>query len=99
VAEMHRRVGLSRATIARWLKVGAFPERQAVTHRRTSLTPHAEYLKQRWNGSCHNATALWRALRAERAFRYGVSTVRDWIRAHLRRRTASEPGDEQALTV
>lgn len=102
VADIHRRVGLSRATIARWLKTGAFPERQAVTHRRTSLTPHAEYLREHWNAGCHNATSLWRALCAERGFHGGVSTVRDWIRAHLRRGDAGGPAastNEQVRTV
>jgi transposase len=99
ITEIHRRVGLSRATITRWLQVGAFPERQGTTRRRTTLTAHAEYLSDRWANGCHNATALWRALRDERGFRGGVSTVRDWIRAHLRSSGARLPSNEQVRTV
>lgn len=97
VAAISRRVGLSRATIMRWLDAGAFPERQPVRRRRTSLSPHAAYLTERWTGGCRNATALWRELRSERRFRGGLSTVRDWVRAHLRRRRApaTSENDEQ----
>jgi transposase len=90
VADIHRHVGLSRATIARWLKVGAFPERQPAKRCRTTLSPHAAYLTERWQAGCHNATTLWCELRDGRGFRGGVSTVRDWIRVHLRPGRVSE---------
>jgi transposase len=98
VADIHRRVGLSRATITRWLSVGAFPERQPVRRRHTSLSSHAAYLTERWDAGCHNASALWRELRDQHGFRGGVSTVRDWVRARLRTRRLTElPADAQAL--
>jgi hypothetical protein len=43
--------------------------------------------------------AVAHALRDERRFRGGVSTVRDWVRAHLRRETAAVPGEAQTATV
>ncbi len=68
VAAIRRALGLSRKTIMRWLGAGAFPERQPAARGETSLTPHAEYLAERWRGGCHNATELWRELRDGRGF-------------------------------
>ena len=79
-----RQTGVSRATIIRWLRAEGFPERRPATPRRTSLDAQAAYLRQRWSDGCHNATRLWRELRAQHGFRGGVSTVRDWISAHVR---------------
>jgi hypothetical protein len=90
ISEIHRRTGLSRATIMRWLAAGHFPERQLANRRATSLSAHAAFLASRWAGGCHNATALWRALRDERGFGGGLSTLRDWVRSHLRRPSADE---------
>jgi transposase len=88
IMAIHRRTGLSRATIMRWLRAGQYPEPSPRTPRSTSLTPHAEHLRERWDEGCHNATRLWRELRADRGFHGGVTTVRDWVGAHLRGREA-----------
>lgn len=79
-----RRTGVSRHTIIAWLGVGHFPERRQRVPRPTQLTPHAAYLRTRWDAGCHNASRLWRELRDERGFRGGLSTVREWILVHLR---------------
>ena len=84
VAEIHRSLGLSRKTIMRWMRAGAFPERQPSVGWQTSLTPHAEYLNERWQGGCHNVTQLWRELHNERGFHGGLTTVLEWARFHLR---------------
>ncbi len=84
VAAIHRALGLSRKTIMRWLRAGAFPERQIAIGRQTSLTPHADYLKTRWHAGCHNVTQLWRELHDERGFHGGLTTVLAWARTHLR---------------
>ena len=84
VAAIHRSLGLSRKTIMRWTGAGAFPERQPAVRRETSLTPHAEYLAERWRGGCHNVTQLWRELRDGRGFHGGLTTVLAWARLHLR---------------
>jgi transposase len=90
VAAIHRALGLSRKTVMRWLGAGAFPERQPAVRRQTSLTPHAEYLAERWSGGCHNVTELWRELRDGRGFHGGLTTVSEWARVHLRGKTALE---------
>jgi transposase len=74
VIELHRlghtqraislEVGIQRKTIRRWLRAGQFPERKPVTGRRSHIREFHEYLQQRWNQGCHNATRLFQEIRA-----------------------------------
>jgi transposase len=91
VVAINRQTGVSRATITRWLRAERFPERRPATQRSTTLDAHAAYLRQRWAEGCHNATRLWRELRAQHGFHGGVSTVRDWIAQHVRGRARGVP--------
>jgi transposase len=51
--------GVGIRTIRRMIRAQGFPERK--TFERTSkVDRHREYLEQRWNEGCHNATQLWR---------------------------------------
>ncbi|MEO6778858.1 MAG: transposase [Gemmatimonadaceae bacterium] len=101
VAAIHRTLGLSRKTIMRWPGAGAFPERQPAVQRQTSLTPHAEYLAERWRAGCHNVTELWRELYDERGFHGGLTTVLAWARTHLRSETEESvaPGTQRSATA
>jgi transposase len=73
VMELHRRgytqraigaeVGIVCKTIRRWLRTGQFPERKRVTGRRSHVREFDDYLRQRWNEGCHNATLLFREIR------------------------------------
>lgn len=94
-----RRVGVSRATILRWLGAGTFPERRAGPRRAATLTPHAAYFHQRWAEGCHNATQLWRELRDAHDFRGGLSTVRDWVYLYLRGRAPRTPAAAEPRTA
>ena len=96
VSEIVAHTGLSRGTLDRWLKAGAFPERAAHPPRRCGLDRHRDFLRQRWDAGCHNATALWRELQ-QRGVAIGLSQVRWYVRTRLRhgrgaiRRAAEEP--------
>jgi transposase len=78
VIELHRlghtqrgislEVGITRKTIRRWLRAGQFPERKPVTGRRSHVREFHDYLQQRWNEGCHNATCLFHEIR-ERGYR------------------------------
>lgn len=57
-------IGIERKTIRRWLRAGQFPERKPVTGRRSHVREFHEYLQQRWNQGCHNATCLFHEIRA-----------------------------------
>ncbi len=76
-----QRVGLTRQTVARWLRAGAFPARAAATPRHRGVAAHEPYLRERWQAGCQNARQLWRELR-ERGFTGGAEAVRrlvvDW---------------------
>ena len=78
--EIARRCGLGIRTIRRWIRAHGFPERKSAA-RTTKVDRHSEYLRQRWQEGCHNASQLWRELRG-RGFKGQPAIVRNWIRKH-----------------
>lgn len=78
--EIARSCGVGIRTIRRWIRAQVFPERR-VAKRRSKVDRHREYLEQRWNEGCHNATQLWHELR-ERGFTGQSPIVRRWVRSH-----------------
>jgi transposase len=52
-------LNIERKTIRRWLRGGEFPERKPPSGRRQKVADFADYLHQRWNEGCHNATRLF----------------------------------------
>jgi transposase len=58
-----REVGIQTKTIRRWLRAGQFPERKPAHRRPAKVNGFADYLKQRWNDGCHNATRLFQEIR------------------------------------
>ncbi len=54
---------LDRRTIRRWVRAGAFPERQAPRRGPTKVHRFEACLQQRWSEGCHNATRLFEELR------------------------------------
>jgi transposase len=65
---------LDRRTVRRWIRAGAFPERQLPRRRPTKIHRFEEYLQRRWGEGCHNATRLFEEIRAE-GYRGGRSMV------------------------
>ena len=53
--EIARSCGVGIRTIRRWIRAQVFPERR-IAERRSKVDRHREYLEQRWNEGCHNAT-------------------------------------------
>jgi transposase len=92
--QIGRQLGLDRRTVRRWMRSNGFPERKQ-GHRISSVEAHAQYLEQRLQQGCHNATQLWREIR-ERGFHGRQSIVRTWIRQ--RRGPRYQPG-EHAITA
>jgi transposase len=58
--EIARRIGVSVRTISRYLAAEQRPRK-----RRSRLEPYLPSLRQRWGEGCHNASQLWRELRAQ----------------------------------
>jgi len=104
VMELHRlgntqrtislEVGITLKTIRRWLRAGQFPERKSVTGPRSHVREFHDYLLQRWNEGCHNATCLFQEIRARgyRGSRQMVSNhVSSW-RVSPRSQSSSKKG-------
>jgi transposase len=58
------RVGLNRQTVQRFVHAESFPERAKRAPYPSIADPYDDYLRRRWEEGCHNATQLWRELRA-----------------------------------
>jgi transposase len=78
--EIARRLGLGLRTIRRWVRAHGFPERKS-TSRATKADLYGEFLRQRWQEGCHNASQLWRELR-EQGITGQHASVRNWIRKY-----------------
>jgi len=101
------RVGLGQRTVQRWLHAGHFPERRRRSERLGQATPFAAYLRDRWAQGCHNATQLYRELRA-RGYTgcYGsvAALVAPWRgpryrhRGRVKVRRPRRPSDQRAYT-
>lgn len=65
VADIARRVGVSRQMVYRYRKLEEPPERRQPARRKTALDPYMPYLLQRWQEGCHNGMKLWREIRAQ----------------------------------
>jgi transposase len=64
-AAISRALGIERKTIRRWLRRGEFPERKRPQRRPPRVNEFADYLQQRWNEGCHNASRLYGEIRAK----------------------------------
>lgn len=69
---------IQRKTVRRWLRADGFPERKKPTRAPLRVEEHAEYLQQRWNEGCHNATTLFQELRC-RGYKGGRSMVAKYV--------------------
>ena len=62
-AAISRTLGIGRKTIRRWLRRGEFPERKPPHRPPPKVSEFADYLQQRWNAGCHNASRLYQEIR------------------------------------
>ena len=62
-AAISRTLGIGRKTIRRWLRRGEFPERKPPHRPPPKVSEFADYLQQRWNEGCHNASRLYQEIR------------------------------------
>jgi len=62
-AAISRTLGMERKTVRRWLRRGEFPERKPPHRPPPKVNQFADYLQQRWNEGCHNASRLYREIR------------------------------------
>lgn len=103
VADIARRVGLSRPTVYRYRDLAEPPEpkRPRRSRRERVLTPYEPYLLQRWQEGCHNGRKLFREIR-DRGYRYGDSNVLRFVAQLRRDQAAGQPiatGSPRTLRV
>jgi transposase len=64
-SEIAREMPMERKTVRRWLRRGQFPERKPPHRRPPKVSQFADYLQQRWNEGCHNASRLYHEIRGK----------------------------------
>lgn len=67
-----------RQTVRRWLRADGFPERTPRSAVPGKLTHYLDYLRQRWNGGCHNGALLLREI-TDRGYQGSSSILRKLI--------------------
>jgi len=87
VKEIAKRVGLDARTIQRWLTSDDYPETNYHHTHRSRFDAYAAYVKQRWDGGCHNIQQIWREVKAQgyphsdRALRAHLEPLRGKVKA------------------
>jgi predicted DNA-binding transcriptional regulator AlpA len=76
--EVAQSCGLGIRTIRRWIRARGFPERK-VGDRKSTVDEYSEYLEQRWNEGCHNATHSGTSYVHE-VLPANAPIVRTWVR-------------------
>jgi transposase len=77
--EIAKRVGLGTRTVQRWLTSDEYLETHYHTRRhRSRFDAYAAYVRQRWDGGCHNIQQIWREIKAQ-----GYPHSDRALRAHL----------------
>jgi hypothetical protein len=72
--KINRMVHLDRRTVRRWIRAGAFPERQSPPERPTKVQRSTKYLERRWAEGSPKATRLFEEIRPQ-GYRGGRSMV------------------------
>ena len=57
-----RRLRLSRPTVRKYIEAKTCPMYPEDVKRPSKLAPYADYIQQRWDAGCHNASQIWREL-------------------------------------
>jgi transposase len=62
--QIARRLRVGRGTVAKFLRIAAFPE-MASHPRPRQIDPYLPYVRERWNAGEHNARTLWKEIQAQ----------------------------------
>jgi transposase len=91
-----RALGLDRKTVRRWLRRGQFPERKAPHRPAPQVHEFAGYLQQRWKEGCHNASRLYREIRAQ-GYRGKRGMVAQFVAGWRKTGQATSPRSPQRI--
>jgi transposase len=84
-------LNIERKTIRRWLRRGQFPERKPPSGRRQKVAEFGNYLHQRWQEGCHNATRLFREIQGQ-GFTGSRQIVAKFVAGWRKGRASVRPG-------
>jgi transposase len=62
IRKIARGLKLSRITVRKYIEAEACPMYPEGITRESKLTPYVDYVRQRWESGCHNASQIWREL-------------------------------------
>src|SRR5260221_7796565 len=88
IKEIAKRVGLGARTVQSWLASDEYPETNCHHPHRSRFDAYASYVKQRWDGGCHNIQQIWREVKAQ-----GYPHSDRALRAHLEPLRGKVKGD------
>jgi transposase len=98
VADIARRVGVSRRTVYRYRDLSGPPDPPRPRRSRRLLSPYEPYLLRRWQAGCHNGMRLYRELR-EQGYAYGASNVMRFVAQLRRDEAAGQPAGTSRRTA
>jgi transposase len=78
IKEIAKRVGLGARTVQGWLACDSYPETTYHHSHRSHFDAYEAYVRQRWDGGCHNIQQIWREIQAQ-----GYPHSDRALRAHL----------------
>lgn len=81
--ETARRSGVSPKTIRKYIRADECPMYPEGRTRRSKLDPYKEYISQRWQAGCHNATQILHEIR-QQDFKGSRSIMMGWVSETLR---------------
>lgn len=64
ILQIAKHLSISRSTVRRFQQAAEFPERGRWRRAPSMLDPYLSHLQARWTSGCHNASQLWREVRA-----------------------------------
>ncbi|HEX2654173.1 MAG TPA: ISL3 family transposase, partial [Xanthobacteraceae bacterium] len=96
-AAISRALGMGRKTIRRWLRRGEFPEREPPHRPPPKVSEFADYLQQRWNEGCHNASRLYQEIR-QKGYAGKHNMVRRFVSGWRRTGKATSPDAPQRIS-
>ncbi|MFL5660254.1 MAG: ISL3 family transposase [Ktedonobacteraceae bacterium] len=93
ISDIHRKTGLDRKTIRKYLQAEHLPDRAKRQPRRSILGPYRSYLRERVESGCHNGAKLLREIQKQ-GYKGGASIVRAYV-AELEQCTPGLPEKEK----
>jgi hypothetical protein len=91
IREIARRLKMNWRTVSKYVKADECPMYASGRKRPSKLDPYVDYMTQRWESGCHNATQIWREMR-QLGFDGARRTVSEWATRQRKLLQSSDSG-------